>query len=165
MGQEGRGGRDDAALTGYVKVYRFMGSVLGLSGLELLVFARVFGFTACGRPFYESRSKTAAFFGKSRRAVISAVGSLVDKGLIVEEPAADEGRSGTKVYVANMGLVARALGVSVGDLTAAGPADGEGTSPEPPPPGEEASPGGGEPASPGQVKNLHPIPKRKANLR
>ena len=59
---------DDTALMGYVKVYGFMGSVLGLSGVELNVFARIFGFTVCGRSFYESRANTAAFFGSSRRA-------------------------------------------------------------------------------------------------
>lgn len=165
MGQEGRGSpAADAAPTGYVKVYGFMGSALGLSGLELLVFARVFGFTVCGRPFYESRAKTAAFFGASRRAVISAVGSLAGKGLIVEDPAACEARAaGTKAYAANMGLVAQALGVGVEGLISMGGGGGEGFSPRHPHAGEGPSPLSSEDSAPSPVQSLHPIPKRKGN--
>ncbi len=155
---------DDTALMGYVKVYGFMGSVLGLSGVELNVFARIFGFTVCGRSFYESRANTAAFFGSSRRAVITAVGRLESRGLIAEDLSDDAERGGnTKSYAANMELVAHALGIGVEDLKAACVGRGEDTSPESFDSSEESSSPGGDEASPGRVKNLHPIPKRKEN--
>lgn len=155
---------DDTALMGYVKVYGFMGSVLGLSGVELNVFARIFGFTVCGRSFYESRANTAAFFGSSRRAVITAVGRLESRGLIAED-LSDDGEHGgnTKSYAANMELVASALGIGVEDLKSACVGRSEDTSPECFDFSEESSPPSSDEASPGLVKNLHPIPKRKEN--
>lgn len=154
---------DEATLMSYVKVYGFMGSVLGLSGLELNVFARIFGFTACGRSFYESRAKTAAFFGSSRRAVITAVGKLEARGLIVEEPSDEEACTGnTKAYVVNMELVAKTLGIEVDALKAVGFNHGEEASPQRIDASEDPSLLNGEQPSLEQVKNLHPIPKRKS---
>ena len=157
---------DEATLMSYVKVYGFMGSVLGLSGLELNVFARIFGFTACGRFFYESRAKTAAFFGSSRRAVITAVGKLEARGLIIEEPSDEDARTGnTKAYVVNLELVAQALGIEADDLKTAGFNHGEETSPQRIDASEESSLPNSEEPSLDQVKNLHPIPKRKPKWR
>lgn len=163
MGLEGRDAPvDDATLMSYVKVYGFMGSILDLSGLELLVFARIFGFTACGLSFFESRAKTAVFFGSSRRAVITAVGKLEDRGLIIEEPPDDSTRtSKTKAYVANMELVTQILGADA--LEIAGLNHGEESSPQRFDGSEESAPPGGDRPSREHVKNLHPIPKKKSN--
>lgn len=62
----------------------FMWKELGLRGNELLVFARVHGFCKCGGTFYESRARTADYLGISERSVIRSIGSLTEKGLIVE---------------------------------------------------------------------------------
>lgn len=45
----------------FLKVYEFMISDLGLSGVQLLLFARIFGFSAPEAEgcFYESRARTA----------------------------------------------------------------------------------------------------------
>ena len=101
---------DEATLMSYVKVYGFMGSVLGLSGLELNIFARIFGFTACGRSFYESRAKTAAVLRQFSSRGHHGGGKVRGQGLIIEEPSDEEASTGnTKAYVVNLELVAQAL--------------------------------------------------------
>ena len=167
MEQEGRRAGGDASrpLHSYVKVYAFMGSALRLSGLELLVFARIFGFTVNGLPFYESRAKTAEFFGSSRRAVIAAVGRLVERGLIKEvsqKHGVCVGKS--KAYVADLTRVAGVAGADVdASLLPVDEIRSEESSPFDMHEGEETSPSNSEAASLGGVKNLHPIPKRKEN--
>jgi len=79
----GSGERDGG--DAFLIVRRFMWRELGLKGVQLLVFARVYGFCAGGGSFYESRRSTAAYLGISERSVIRAVGELADGGLIVEE--------------------------------------------------------------------------------
>lgn len=167
MEQEGRRAGGDASrpLHSYVKVYAFMGSALRLSGLELLVFARIFGFTVNGLPFYESRAKTAESFGSSRRAVIAAVGRLVERGLIKEvsqKHGVCVGKS--KAYVADLTRVAEVAGADVdASLLPVDEIRSEESSPFDMHEGEETSPSNSEAASLGGVKNLHPIPKRKEN--
>ena len=164
MEQEGRRAGGDASrpLHSYVKVYAFMGSALRL---ELLVFARIFGFTVNGLPFYESRAKTAEFFGSSRRAVIAAVGRLVERGLIKEvsqKHGVCVGKS--KAYVADLTRVAEVAGADVdASLLPVDEIRSEDSSPFDMHEGEETSPSNSEAASLGGVKNLHPIPKRKEN--
>lgn len=70
--------------TSFVVVYRFMWDYLGLSGIPLLLYARIFGF--CRGPekcFYESKSNTAAFLGVSERTVFRAMATLTKANLIV----------------------------------------------------------------------------------
>ena len=134
----GPGDRGPGSKGRYVKVYDFMGGELGLSGVELLVFARVYGFAAAGKAFYESRAKTARFFGCSRRAVITAVKGLVSKGLILEaELPADARFRGEKAYIVNGPVLERYRNLASGK---ASPASSEETSPQP-------------------VKGVHPIQK------
>lgn len=152
-----RGGREalleDAGAKGcYVKVYQFMCSDLGLSGVELLVFARIFGFTLSGLPFYESRAKTAEFFGCTRRAVITAVGKLTEKGLIIETVSERSSRSGcNKEYVADLNRVSKLTGIAIGEETSLLDLSD----------GDETSPGADEVLSLSGVKDIHPIPKGK----
>lgn len=136
----------------YVKVYQFMCSALGLSGVELLVFARVFGFTLSGLPFYESRAKTAEFFGCTRRAVIAAVGNLTEKGLIIEAASDRSSRSGcNKEYVVDLDRVSKLTGIAIGeDASPLGLSDGDRT-----------SLGADEVLSPSGVRDIHPILKGK----
>lgn len=69
----------------FFPVYRFMAVGLGLSGTELLLYARIFSFCAqTGRNFYESKTRTAEFLGVSDRQVRRATKKLLEKGLIVE---------------------------------------------------------------------------------
>lgn len=68
----------------FVLVHDFMMVDLKLTGVPLLVYARVFGFWACGRVFYESKEGTARFLNVSARAVFRAVGQLMDAGLIYD---------------------------------------------------------------------------------
>ena len=142
----------------YVKVYGFMGSALGLAGLELPVSARISGFTIDGLPFYESRTSTAEFFGCSRRAVITAVGRLVEKGLIFESaPGSKVGAANTKEYFADLNHVFRMTGIEVRPNCA----DGEVPSPSGTAMSEGGSPLPSEDFSPDEVNDVHPIPKRK----
>lgn len=70
---------------GFVVVHEFMWKDLGLTGVALLVYARVFGFCRHGSgDFYESKAKTAAFFGINERTVFRAMKELIERGLLIE---------------------------------------------------------------------------------
>lgn len=71
---------------------------LGLKGVELLVFARIYGFCRCRLDFFESRQGTANFLGMTRRSVIKAMIGLVEKGLIVETGKSGGHPNSTKRY-------------------------------------------------------------------
>lgn len=58
---------------------------LGLSGVPLLVFARIYGFNSAGFQFYESKPHLAAFLNVTERSVYRAFSELVGKGLIRED--------------------------------------------------------------------------------
>lgn len=126
---------------GFLIVWESMFQELGLSGVQLLLYARICGF--CSREgaagFYESRAKTAAYFGISERAVVKAMKALMEKGLVVEcgTHRLASGRS-TKRYVAVRG------------------ASGERSSPE----GTSFDSGcSGERGSPAGANDVHPISK------
>lgn len=69
----------------FILVYRFMWDKLGLDGVTLRVFARIYGFCKDGDgEFYESRSATAKFLGTTSRTVTRSINELVEKGLIVQ---------------------------------------------------------------------------------
>ena len=56
---------------------------LGLSGIELLVYARVLSFcTTTDGTYYESRARCAEFLGTSVRQVVRAFARLCEGGLI-----------------------------------------------------------------------------------
>lgn len=69
----------------FIVVYRFMWQKLGLDGVTLRVFARIYGFCKDGdSEFFESRSATADFLGTTPRTVTRSINELVEKGLIVQ---------------------------------------------------------------------------------
>lgn len=68
----------------FVVAHRFMWRDHGLSGVTLMVYARIYGFCRDGGEFYESREATAEFLGTSARTVTRAIDALVKEGLIRE---------------------------------------------------------------------------------
>lgn len=67
----------------FIVVYRFMWQRLGLDGVALRVFARIYGFCKDGdSEFFESRSATADFLGTTPRTVTRSINELVKRGLI-----------------------------------------------------------------------------------
>ena len=85
----------------YYRVYEFMTRQMGLSGISLQLYAKIFHFSyePGSEGFFESRATTAESLGVTGRAVIAASNALVFEGLIYEDghhetPA---GRT-TKVY-------------------------------------------------------------------
>ena len=67
----------------YAKYYRFMTQDLNLSGVELLVYSRVFSFRSAGYPYYESKEQCAQFINASKRGVIKAFDRLIEKRFII----------------------------------------------------------------------------------
>lgn len=122
---------------GFLIVWESMFQELGLSGVQLLLYARICGF--CAREgaagFYESRAKTAAYFGISERAVVKAMNALMEKGLVVEcgTHRLASGRS-TKRYMA--------VGEALRDPLGGGRASPEESSPETGATDERSSPAG-----------------------
>ena len=77
--------REAPAPERFIIVYRFMWDKLGLDGVTLRVFARIYGFCKDGdSEFYESRASTAEFLGTTPRTVTRSINELVEKGLIVQ---------------------------------------------------------------------------------
>lgn len=68
----------------FVVAHRFMWRDHGLSGVTLLVYARIYGFCRDGGEFYESREATAEFLGTTARTVTRAIGELLASGLITD---------------------------------------------------------------------------------
>lgn len=84
--------RDGPETVGYVVVHGFMIRDLGLSGLPLLVYARICGFNAFRLELYESESHLAAFLGMTERSVYRALSELMNLGLIEENSFHEPGR-------------------------------------------------------------------------
>lgn len=80
-GEENRGKRGEDE---FVVAHRFMWRDHGLSGVTLLVYARIYGFCRDGGEFYESRGATAEFLGTTPRTVTRAIDELLEAGLIRE---------------------------------------------------------------------------------
>ncbi|AHU90470.1 hypothetical protein V3M78_06100 [Trueperella pyogenes] len=58
---------------------------LGLSGVTLSIFVRIYGFCRNGTSeLYESRAKTAEFLGTTARTVTRSVNELVSRGFVVQ---------------------------------------------------------------------------------
>ena len=68
----------------FVVAHRFMWRDHGLSGVTLLVYARIYGFCKDGGEFFESRGATAEFLGTTPRTVTRAIDELLEAGLICE---------------------------------------------------------------------------------
>ena len=83
----------------FLVVHPFMWRALDLKGVELLVFARAYGFCKNGGTFYESRAGTAAYLGISERSVTRAIGSLVGRGILIDlDPDASLDGVSTRAY-------------------------------------------------------------------
>lgn len=140
---------------GFVIIREFMWRDLGLSGVPLLVYARAFGFCMNGGgEFYESKARTASFFGVSERTVFRAIRELVGAGLM-EEVGTFELGSGrkTKAY--------RICPAAIPGDAADGPHGsmpcGRDASPDIPPCGRAATP---DKTSPPALTDCHPIHKK-----
>lgn len=76
--------RNEADESRFLIVYRFMWSQMGLSGVTLHVYARIYGFCQGGGVFFESRGATARFLGTTPRTVSRSISELLACGLIHE---------------------------------------------------------------------------------
>lgn len=94
----------------FIVVYQFMWKSLGLSGVTLSVFARIYGFCRDGTSeFYESRAKTAEFLGTTARTVTRSVNELLERGLVVQ--------TGTRTSPSGNVTRSYCLGGAVHDMT------------------------------------------------
>ena len=84
MAAAGPRGRDGPSPREFTAVRHFMMADLGLSGLPLLVYARIFGFCDGGCDYFESKANLARFLNVQERSVHRAIRDLLDRGLIEE---------------------------------------------------------------------------------
>lgn len=84
MAAAGPRGRDGPSPREFTAVRHFMMADLGLSGLSLLVYARIFGFCDAGCGYFESKGGLARFLNVQERSVHRAIRDLLDRGLIEE---------------------------------------------------------------------------------
>ena len=84
MAAAGPKGRDGPSPREFTAVRHFMMADLGLSGLPLLVYARIFGFCDAGCGYFESMGGLARFLNVQERSVHRAIRDLLDRGLIEE---------------------------------------------------------------------------------
>lgn len=69
MAAAGPRGRDGPSPREFATVRHFMMADLGLSGLPLLVYARIFGFCDAGCGYFESKGGLARFLNVQERSV------------------------------------------------------------------------------------------------
>lgn len=84
MAAAGPRGRDGPSPREFTAVRHFMMADLGLSGLPLLVYARIFGFCDGGCGYFESKGNLARFLNVQERSAHRAIRDLLDRGLIEE---------------------------------------------------------------------------------
>lgn len=84
MAAAGPRGRDGPSPREFTAVRHFMMADLGLSGLPLLVYARIFGFCDGGCDYFESKGNLARFLNVQERSAHRAIRDLLDRGLIEE---------------------------------------------------------------------------------
>lgn len=84
MAAAGPRGRDGPSPREFTAVRHFMMADLGLSGLPLLVYARIFGFCDAGCGYFESKGGLARFLNVQERSAYRAIRDLLEKGLIEE---------------------------------------------------------------------------------
>jgi len=77
-------GGERASPEEFITLHGFMMKGMGLSGVPLLVFARIYGFNSAGLDFYESKPHLANFLNTTERSVYRAFSDLLEKGLIQE---------------------------------------------------------------------------------
>ena len=93
----------------FIIVRQFMTRGLCLSGLPLLVYARIYGFCGSGSPYYESKAHLGKILGADTRSIVRAVRKLEEMDLVFEvgRQELSKGRE-TKVYRINFDAVQRA---------------------------------------------------------
>lgn len=79
MAAAGPKGRDGPSPREFTAVRHFMMADLGLSGLPLLVYARIFGFCDAGCGYFESKGGLARFLNVQERSVHRAIRDLLDR--------------------------------------------------------------------------------------
>ncbi|EHF02620.1 hypothetical protein HMPREF1008_00265 [Olsenella sp. oral taxon 809 str. F0356] len=84
MAEQGPTG-DRASPGEFIVLHRFMMKELGLSGVPLLVYARIYGFNSANLEFFESKTHLADFLSTTDRSIYRAFKELLDKGLIKDE--------------------------------------------------------------------------------
>lgn len=81
-----KGSPGDRASPGeFIVLHQFMMKELGLSGVPLLVYARIYGFNAAQLDFYESKAHLAEFLSTTSRSIYRAFSELINRGLIRDE--------------------------------------------------------------------------------
>lgn len=80
MAAAGPRGRDGPSPREFTAVRHFMMADLGLSGLPLLVYARIFGFCDGGCDYFESKGNLARFLNVQERSAHRAIRDLLDRG-------------------------------------------------------------------------------------
>ena len=82
----GKGSAGDRASPGeFIVLHQFMMKELGLSGVPLLVYARIYGFNSARLDFYESKAHLAEFLSTTSRSIYRAFNELIGRGLIRDE--------------------------------------------------------------------------------
>lgn len=82
----GKGSAGDRASPGeFIVLHQFMMKELGLSGVPLLVYARIYGFNSAQLDFYESKAHLAEFLSTTSRSIYRAFNELIGRGLIRDE--------------------------------------------------------------------------------
>lgn len=79
MAAAGPRGRDGPSPREFTAVRHFMMADLGLSGLPLLVYARIFGFCDGGCDYFESKGGLARFLNVQERSAHRAIRDLLDR--------------------------------------------------------------------------------------
>lgn len=99
----------------FIIVREFMTRGLGLTGLPLLVYARIYGFCESGSPYFESKAHLGKILGVDTRSVVRAVRKLEEVGLVFEvgRQELSKGRE-TKVYRIDFEAARRAKGAIEG---------------------------------------------------
>jgi hypothetical protein len=160
---------DDISL--FLVIYRFMWSEMGLSGVTLHVYARIYGFCRNGGLFYESRSSTARFLGTTPRTVSRSISELLACGLIHEQGEhRNSNGTTTRSYSIDTEALKRASssrGHPESDVSATYTSHDKPTPDESSPPDEmswktESNPDG---SSGNPVTGCHPIKKEERNNR
>lgn len=115
LGTRGTTGMAERSDEAFIIVREFMTRGLGLTGLPLLVYARIYGFCESGSPYFESKAHLGKILGVDTRSVVRAVRKLEEAGLVFEvgRQELSKGRE-TKVYRIDFEAARRAKGAIEG---------------------------------------------------
>lgn len=91
----------------FTVIYGFMTRNLGLSGAELIAYAKIYGFTRQGKCFYGSLKYLSGVMGASRMTASRALKNLEERGLIARIEGEDD--SSVRIYIADLKQLASLL--------------------------------------------------------